>query len=275
MEIRNRFVHVIDENGIFHEPEPTRVVLDTINLRTHSLICVKASDDWDEPAIARIVTRMQAAEWVAREKERAKEAKKKKPQNVIKVLELNWAIDNNDLGHRIVKIREFLSKGNRVEIIISPKRRGRKVALKEREALVARLRELVEGEEGKKYGWSEWKEMDGEVDPKPPKEGDEPVIRHKVGVVSLHFQGTIGPEGVTRDRADDQDMEAQPEYEDDQAKEGEEELEGMEEEEDLGDEKQEKKERKKKAEKKKDKQLTFAQLNKRDKWKRQERGEVV
>lgn len=194
---------------------------------------------------------MQLAELGAREKERAKEAKKKHPGKIVKILELNWAIDNNDLAHRIGKMKEFLGKGFRVEITISPKRKGKKATVEEKEELLAKLREAVSGEEGKAKGWSEWKQMDGLVDPPPPEEGEPVIARHKIGVITLHFQGKVDPEAAAKEMAEEEMVrQIEPER-------GEEKLKGKEE-----------------KDQKKEKVLTAAQLKKRDKWKKKERGEL-
>jgi translation initiation factor IF-3 len=72
----------------------------------------------------------------------------KKPK--IKTIELNWAIDANDLGHRLAKMKEFLEKGSKVEVILAPKRRGRKATPEESRAVVDRIMAAVGEVDGAK-----------------------------------------------------------------------------------------------------------------------------
>ena len=80
-------------------------------------------------------------------------------KDVVKQLELNWAIDPNDLGHRLNKMQEFLEKGWRVEIILANKRRGRQASAEEAAAVIKRIRGIAKEVEGAK----EWRSVDGKV----------------------------------------------------------------------------------------------------------------
>ena len=61
-----------------------------------------------------------------RDAEKAKAVAARRSIVATKTIELNWAIDGNDLGHRLQRIKDFLGKGNRVEVMMAPKRKGRK-----------------------------------------------------------------------------------------------------------------------------------------------------
>ncbi len=76
-----------------------------------------------------------------------------------KTIELNWAIDIYDLGHRLQRIREFLGKGHRVEVIMAPKRKGKKATEAEAQSLVDRVRSVV----GQCEGSRESKPMEGKL----------------------------------------------------------------------------------------------------------------
>jgi translation initiation factor IF-3 len=80
------------------------------------------------------------------------EAKEKKRVSAItssvKTLELNWAIDGNDLGHRLERMREFLEEGRKVEVVLAAKKRGRKASAAECEGVLRRIRNVVEEVEG-------------------------------------------------------------------------------------------------------------------------------
>ncbi|KAK0883952.1 hypothetical protein LTR87_002173 [Friedmanniomyces endolithicus] len=75
-------------------------------------------------------------------KERVKEGSK------AQTLELNWAIDANDLQHRLDRIGEFLSEGRRVEVVLAAKKRGRKATVQECEQVVKKIEACVAGVEG-------------------------------------------------------------------------------------------------------------------------------
>jgi translation initiation factor IF-3 len=58
-------------------------------------------------------------------------------------LELNWAIGGNDLNHRLVKLRDFLLDGKKVEVLLAPKRKGRAATPEECENVVKRIKSVV------------------------------------------------------------------------------------------------------------------------------------
>ncbi|KAK1009310.1 hypothetical protein LTR91_002960 [Friedmanniomyces endolithicus] len=78
-------------------------------------------------------------------KERVKEGSKAQS---MKTLELNWAIDANDLQHRLDRIGEFLSEGRRVEVVLAAKKRGRKATVQECGQVVKKIEACVAGVEG-------------------------------------------------------------------------------------------------------------------------------
>lgn len=90
---------------------------------------------------------------------KSKEDKKKKanPALTLKTLELNWAIDGNDLKHRMETLKGFLRKGYRVDILLVGKRKKRKAEPEEAENTLAEVREAIRNCEGAK----EWKDREG------------------------------------------------------------------------------------------------------------------
>ena len=84
----------------------------------------------------------------AREAAKARK-KQKQPSAVTKYLELNWAIDKNDLAHRLGKLREFLEQGRRVEVLLlKKKKRMRDATEEEGRQTLETLGRFVEGVEG-------------------------------------------------------------------------------------------------------------------------------
>jgi len=75
-----------------------------------------------------------------------------------KQVELNWAITENDLGYRLKRIEQFLKEGRRVEVMVAPKRGGRKATKDEVNELLANIKRTVAEVEG---GGEEFKKMEG------------------------------------------------------------------------------------------------------------------
>ncbi|KAI9874567.1 MAG: hypothetical protein M1830_009597 [Pleopsidium flavum] len=146
-------VQVVDEDNSLKPPTPLSQVLNSLNRKTHTLIEV-ASAQPGKPPVCKIYEKK-----ARREAERAKAKAPKTAATLMKQLELNWAIDPNDLGHRLNKIQELLEQGRRVEIILAGKRKGRKATEDEAQTVLKRLRGRVEELEGAR----EWKEMEGKV----------------------------------------------------------------------------------------------------------------
>ncbi|PNS18212.1 hypothetical protein CAC42_7581 [Sphaceloma murrayae] len=96
-------------------------------------------------------------------KARAKEAERKEQRKLapegVKIMELNWAIGANDLGHRLKKVEGFLKGRRRVEVVIAPKRRGKTATSEEAEEVLRKVRECVAAVEGAK----ETRPMQGQV----------------------------------------------------------------------------------------------------------------
>jgi translation initiation factor IF-3 len=76
-----------------------------------------------------------------------------------KTLELNWAIDKGDLGHRLDKMKTFLEKGLKVEIVLASKRRGKQATEEEAQLLLRKIKDAVKEVDGAK----EMKPMEGKL----------------------------------------------------------------------------------------------------------------
>lgn len=109
----------------------------------------------DMQAVCKILNKK---EFYQMDKARRKSQKKKTPV-VVKELELNWAIDGNDLTHRLNKLQEMLEKGMRVDVLLAGKRRARKATMQEAVEVLRRIRERVAQIDGAR----EWKTMEGEI----------------------------------------------------------------------------------------------------------------
>ncbi|KAL8693558.1 MAG: hypothetical protein Q9218_001644 [Villophora microphyllina] len=98
---------------------------------------------------------------------RLSQAEKRKPKKnaalLTKQIELNWAISQHDLNHRLDRLKEFLNQGKRVEVVFGRKRKGwmqrKDVTEQEAHALLHQIREAVKTVEGS----NEWQKMNGQV----------------------------------------------------------------------------------------------------------------
>ncbi|KAL9014909.1 MAG: hypothetical protein Q9173_000464 [Seirophora scorigena] len=99
---------------------------------------------------------------------RKAEAEKSRPRKdfaaTVKEVEINWSISQNDLNHRLKRLKEFLEQGRRVEVALGKrKRKGwmnkKDVTDEEANGILKQIRLAVEEVDGAR----EWKEMEGQV----------------------------------------------------------------------------------------------------------------
>lgn len=157
-------INLVDELGEFHQDVSKADVLARMNSETHMLIIV------DQPEEGRATCKIVDKKALIQQRA-AKKLASKSPTNKIKMIELNWAIDGNDLGHRTNKMKEFLAKGYRVEVVFAAKRKGRKASPEECTNVLERVRGATQEVEGTK----EWKPMNGKMG----------------GQVTLYFEGKL------------------------------------------------------------------------------------
>lgn len=100
----------------------------------------------------------------AREAEEAKRkaAKTLKMKMQSKQLEVSWTVSDNDLGHRMARLKEFLEKGWKVDIVFGSKRKGwmwkREVSQEEANNVLGKIRRAVSEVVG-----AQEKQIQGEV----------------------------------------------------------------------------------------------------------------
>jgi translation initiation factor IF-3 len=176
-EIRAPFLYLINpetntindpHTGRPPEPSERRAVLRSFDRETHRLIKVadgfrqhptpdpvggkeEVEGGWVDIPICKIINKKAAYEANHRAKQIAKEKRNATAKtNSVKTLELNWAIDPNDLGHRLGLVRGFLEEGRKVEIVLAAKKRGRKATPDECQGVLGRIRGVVGEVEGAK-----------------------------------------------------------------------------------------------------------------------------
>lgn len=173
-EIRAQLIYVVDpttnqlptsaETSETLPPRTRYDVLNSLDRKTHRLVQVAEPEDPEDklsPAICKIVSKKDSYEQEKKKKVAAKQASSgvKAKEGSMKTLELNWAIDGNDLGHRLGKVREFLAEGRKVEVVFAAKKKGRKASLEECKGVLERVRGVV----GEVHGAKEGKPLEGKV----------------------------------------------------------------------------------------------------------------
>lgn len=162
-EITSPLIHLVTPDGKLSSPQPPEDILSTLDRQTQTLVTVSVASDSPSDSkpsypICRIIAKKTLYE-SQKAKSKSKSSKKKEnPSKIVKTLELNWAIDAHDLKHRLERVREFLEKGFRVDVVMAGKKKGRRASVEEAERLVRQVRALVEG-----CGGREWKAMDGQA----------------------------------------------------------------------------------------------------------------
>lgn len=158
-EIQDYMVRIVSDDNKLSPPQYTSSVLNSMDRKDETLVMVAMSDsDPDSEATSYPICRIQSKK-ALREAEKARQKKKELPSATVKTIELNWAIDPHDLQHRLQRVKDFLSKGWRVDVVMAGKRKGRKATPEEAKLLVERVREAVKEVEGSK----EWRDMEGSL----------------------------------------------------------------------------------------------------------------
>jgi translation initiation factor IF-3 len=162
--IPSDIVNYVDADGVFHADASVRGILRELDREKYTLVCVNPTAV-DVPFVCKVLDREVVVKHDLERYQNAKENRKakkgSKPQNVMKEIELSWAISDHDLEHRLKKVREFLEKGYRLDITIGTKKGMKKKLRADMIALLDRIEEAClqwgkersepEGEVGRRY----------------------------------------------------------------------------------------------------------------------------
>ncbi|KAI1262104.1 hypothetical protein F5Y18DRAFT_160238 [Xylariaceae sp. FL1019] len=135
-----------EEDGTLSEPQLTTLVLTRLK-KGYSLVMITAPRPEDPKSHPEPICKIFN---VAAEKAKIAEAhaEAKRLEKGTKTLELNWAIAPGDLGHKMKRMKEFLDKGYKVEIMLARKKGTRKATREEVQGLVETVRETAESVTG-------------------------------------------------------------------------------------------------------------------------------
>lgn len=170
------FVHLVDEAGKLSPPQRVSDILASLDRKSQSLHTValpppQLRSRWEQPAeptpsedgSGRVTPEIPVCKIVntqaVREAAKAMRKKPVNPSQTVKTLELNWAIDPHDLEHRLKRMRDFLAKGFRVDVVLIGKRKKRKASPEEAAETLRRVKDAM----GEVEGAREWKPMEGKV----------------------------------------------------------------------------------------------------------------
>lgn len=157
-EIRGAQIFLVsNQNSELSDLRLRRTVLDNLDLNTHRLVQVDEQPDPNDPESGRLfpVCKIQDKKEMYQQDMKRKLAQKesKKASAVassVKTMELNWAIDGNDLGHRLGRMKEFLAEGRKVEVVLAAKKAGRKANTSECEDVFRKIKDAVDAVPGAK-----------------------------------------------------------------------------------------------------------------------------
>ncbi|KAF2030408.1 hypothetical protein EK21DRAFT_65438 [Setomelanomma holmii] len=149
--IQSSRINLVDEKGQYTPNVPTTDALFKVNRSTHYLVQMTpgavdemGNQDPENLPTCRIVTKQALREQHARKLDTLRrQAKGQSVGLAQKNLELNWAIAGGDLKHRLGRLKEFLSEGRKVEVLLGPKKKGRKATEEEANAVMRALRDAV------------------------------------------------------------------------------------------------------------------------------------
>ncbi|KAI9729119.1 MAG: hypothetical protein M1828_000204 [Chrysothrix sp. TS-e1954] len=145
--IRKPFVHIVTPQGLDRKVFLQDVLANLDRTKEHARQV--ATDELDTPIVK--ITSITALYEESRKLRPKKQAEEKQ-------MELNWAIDHKgDLIHRLKKLGEWLGEGKNVEVLLAPKKHGRRATPEECQHVLDRIQETVDGVKGAK----ESKAMDG------------------------------------------------------------------------------------------------------------------
>jgi translation initiation factor IF-3 len=166
---------VVMPDGSISDVQSTSRVLDSVDRRTEYLITVsEVPDPRQAPPSSNspyrsyaeqspklpLVKVVNKADQYRKEKEAKKKKKEQSASKVRKTIEMNWAIEKGDESHRMETLRKFLAKGNKVDVVLAKKRKGKEATEESTHALVQRIRKVIQTE-GK--GWKEAKPAEGKI----------------------------------------------------------------------------------------------------------------
>jgi translation initiation factor IF-3 len=140
-------INFVDEEGVFHKDVFLDEALASFNKVTHHLVQMTPGKydedgnlDPESLPTCRVISKIDLRAQHQKKLETLRRQGKGPPT---KSLELNWAIAPGDLNHRLVAMKKFLKEGRKVEVMLAPKKAGRKATPEEASAVMKAITEAV------------------------------------------------------------------------------------------------------------------------------------
>src|SRR5882762_2012019 len=113
-DIPHSIVQLVNDEGRLDPPTPLSHLLASIDPKKTFIELVT-----DDPKpIVKIKSKQ---EQYKKQKEWQKRQKEVAANNTQKEIQMTWGVDENDLGHKLGKVRKELEKGCRIELVFAPK----------------------------------------------------------------------------------------------------------------------------------------------------------
>ena len=144
------YINLVSKKGEFYSGVPLEEALMSFDRVTHHLVEVSPGKvdelgrpDPEHPPTCRIMSKMDLREQHQRKLELMRKQEK---GDSTKLIEINWAIAQGDLKHRLERMKKFLKQGRKVEVTL--KAEGRKGSVKkatpeEAEAVLKAVRDVL------------------------------------------------------------------------------------------------------------------------------------
>lgn len=141
------YVRMRQPDGGLSPPESLHSAISRLRQGVEYLVQISKVDE-DGMAICRIMTRADLLKH-KKDKERVQqEHKKSLKQSVPKQIELNWAIGQNDLEHKMTQMKGFIKDGKKVEIVLASKKRQRQATPEEGQEVLRKVKEKIAEADG-------------------------------------------------------------------------------------------------------------------------------
>jgi len=149
--IQANWIKLVDADGTFRGEVPLAKALSSLNKTTHHLVQVSAgkvdefgNPDPDDLPTCRVMTKIDLRMQHKRKLDALRrQAKGHGTGPAPKLLELNWAIGEWDLQHRLGRMQDFLREGRKVELTLAPKRQGKRATPEEADGVIQAVRNAV------------------------------------------------------------------------------------------------------------------------------------
>ena len=140
-KIDTRWVRVKDGRGV-SDPTSLQDLLSQVDRSKETVVQISKPGTQQE-AIVEILSFEQLRARFHAKANLTKSQDKSQKESKAKQVELNWAIGDHDLALKLKQLEQFLNKGRKVEIVLAPKRQGRRATTEEAQKLLDKIRDKI------------------------------------------------------------------------------------------------------------------------------------